>query len=144
MSKLLPPLRGQRDLLFNKRFLIGPEKNLILRNLEFGFRADWAPVMPPIEKAPRNFLPGAGAVSKARKRFLGEDQNGRMIAGVGWTRKMVKRFMKQKAYVMPCGAVPKNDDPWGRIIHNYSYPQKHWSSINSALTNTSVKYITFK
>ena len=46
--------------------------------------------------------------------------------------------------MVPCGAVPKGGDKFGRIIHNYSYPHKKSLSVNSALTNTSVEYITFK
>ena len=67
-----------------------------------------------------------------------------MLGGVGWTRKKVEDFLKRKVHVIPCGAVPKEGDPAGRIIHNYSYPQKKTNSINSALINTSVEYITFK
>ena len=82
---------------------------------------------------------------KARARFTGEVKKGRMIGGVGWSREKVEKFLGRKVYVIPCGAVPKNNDPCGRIIHDYSYPKKNYStSINTALTNTSVEYITFK
>ena len=67
-----------------------------------------------------------------------------MLGGVGWTRKRVENFLGKKVYVIPCGAVPKNGDKNGRIIHNYSYPHKSALSVNSALTNTSTEYITFK
>ena len=67
-----------------------------------------------------------------------------MLGGVGWSRKDVEKFLGQRVYVIPCGAVPKNDDPFGRIIHNYSYPSAKHDSVNSALVNTSVKYISFK
>ena len=53
-------------------------------------------------------------------------------------------FLGSQFYTIPCGAVPKNNDPAGRIIHNYSYPSPDFLSINAALTNTSVSYITFK
>ena len=144
MSHLLPPFRGERDLEINKRFLRGPDKNIILHNLQFGFRADWAPVMPPNNSIPPNFLKGEEAIKKARDRFVKEVQKGRMLGGVGWSLRKVKEFLKRDVYVIPCGAVPKNDDPFGRIIHNYSHPDKFSDSINAALTNTSVKYITFK
>ena len=39
-------------------------------------------------------------------------------------------------------AVPKNEDPFG--IHNYSYPSAEYDSVNSALENKAVKYLTFK
>ena len=64
--------------------------------------------------------------------------------GVGWSRKNVEKFLKRKIYVIPCGAVEKDGDPWGRIIHNFSHPTKKFNSINSALTDTSVEYISFK
>ena len=75
---------------------------------------------------------------------MGEVRKGRMLGGVGWSLEKVKKFLKRDVYVISCGAVPKNDDPFGRIIHNYSHPDKVSGSINSALTNTSVKYNTFK
>ena len=37
----------------------------------------------------------------------------------------------------------KNQDPFGRIIHDYSSPSPNKNSVNSALINTSVKYISF-
>ena len=144
LSHLLPLFRNKRDLSVNKKFLIGPNKNLILNNLEFGFRAEWAPVIPPANSNPHNFFKGKLAVEKARARFEQEMRKGRMLGGSGWSLKRVERFLKQKAHVIPCGAVPKKNDPCGRIIHNYSYPNKHYNSVNSVLTNTSVEYITFK
>ena len=126
-------------------FLIGPDKNIILKNLQYGFRADWTPVMPPPPTLiPRNFFGNSTALKKARARFVGEVSKGRMLGGVGWSLEKVKKILKREVYVIPCGAVPKNDDPFGRIIHDYSHPHKVSNSINSALTNTSVKYITFK
>ena len=55
LSHLLPPFRGERDLAINKNFLIGPDAEIILDNLQYGFRADWAPVMPPKNAIPANF-----------------------------------------------------------------------------------------
>ena len=66
-----------------------------------------------------------------------------MIGGLGWTREVVKKFLGRSFYVIPCGAVPKNGDPLGRIIHDYSYPSKNRGSVNSALVNTSIEYISF-
>ena len=130
--------------MINERFLIGPDKNEILKNLQFGFRAHWAPQLPPTSSKPHNFLKGKIALRKARRRFEAEVKKGRMLGGRGWSQKKVEQFLKCKVHVIPCGAVPKNDDPYGRIIHNYSHPNKHVGSINSALTHTSVSYITFK
>ena len=131
-------------MLINKLFLRTQEKNLILKNLQFGFRADWAPVMPPVGATPVNFLRGTEAIKKARARFTSEVEKGRMLGGVGWTREKVENFLKRKVYVVPCGAVPKNGEKNARIIHNYSHLHKNALSVNSALTNTSVEYITFK
>ena len=47
-----------------------------------------------------------------------------MLGGVGWTRAKIEDFLKRKVYVVPGGAVPKDGDKNGRIIHNYSYPHK--------------------
>ena len=100
--------------------------------------------MPCPNTSPCNFLGRGEAVRKARARFTEEVKKGRMLGGVGWTRIKVENFLKRRAHAIPCGAVPKDGDPCGRIIHNYSYPQKTSDSVNSALTNTSVEYITFK
>ena len=67
-----------------------------------------------------------------------------MLGGVGWSSKHIKQFLGREFYTTPCGAVPKNNDPAGRIIHNYSYPSRKAGSVNAALLNTSVEYISFK
>ena len=67
-----------------------------------------------------------------------------MLGGVGWSKNVVEKFLGRHVYVIPCGAVPKNDDPFGRIIHNYSHPSAKHNSVNSALINTSVRYMSFK
>ena len=66
-----------------------------------------------------------------------------MIGGPGWSRSDVHRFLKRNFYVIPCGAVPKGSDPYGRIIHDYSYAPKNSFSLNSALMENSVQYISF-
>ena len=67
-----------------------------------------------------------------------------MLGGVGWTRKIVENFLGTKVYTIPCGSVPKGDDPHGRIIHDDSYPRKKGQYINAALLENSVYYISFK
>ena len=67
-----------------------------------------------------------------------------MIGGYGWSAEHVGRFLDKQFYTIPCGAVPKNNDPDGRIIHNYSYPSAKSGSVNAALINTSVAYISFQ
>lgn len=66
-----------------------------------------------------------------------------MIGGVGWTRNAVEQFLGKKLYTIPCGAVSKNNDPLGRIIHDFSFPSKTKNSVNSAFVDTSVEYISF-
>ena len=144
LSQILPSYRGPRDLEINDKFLVGPNKGKILYNLQFGFRADWAPSMPPAFPTPPNFFNSPEAIAKCRARFDAEIRAGRMLGGVGWSAKDIRNFLGRSFYTTPCGAVPKNNDPAGRIIHNYSYPSKTSGSVNAALINTSVAYISFK
>ena len=55
----------------------------------------------------------------------------------------MRKFLGTDFYVTPCGAVPKGDDPHGRIIHDYSYAPPGCESLNACLQNTSVTYISF-
>ena len=144
LANVLPSYRSPRDLAVNNGFLIGPNKDIILYNLQFGFRADWAPELPPTISSPPNFFKTKAAIDKCRARFDAEIRKGRMVGGVGWTAKHIKHFLGKQFYTIPCGAVPKNNDPEGRIIHNYSYPSAKIGSVNSALINTSVSYISFR
>ena len=89
LSHLLSPFRSKQELTINKHFFKAKEKNLILKNLQFGFRAEWTPVMPPVGATPVNFLRGSDAIRKARARFKNEIEKGRMLGGVGWTRERV-------------------------------------------------------
>ena len=82
-------------MTINKHFLKTQDKNLILKNLQFGFRADWAQVMPAVGATPVNFLIGPDAIEKARKRFKNEVEKGRMLGGVGWTRERVENFLER-------------------------------------------------
>ena len=144
LSDLLPTFRTEVELKINDLFLIPPDKFEILGWLKCGFRADWAAKMPKIISHAPNFLKSAAALAAARKRLCSEVSKGRIVGGQGWTRKVVQDFLGQNFYVTPCGAVPKNDNSVGRIIHNYSYPSPRAHSVNSALLDTSVSYISFK
>ena len=55
---------------------------------------------------------------KGRKRFKTELLKGRMLGGPGWTAPDVKKNLELDFHVS--GAVPKGDDPYGWIIHDYS------------------------
>ena len=99
-------------------FLITPAKFEILGWLKCGFRADWAAEMPAIFAKAPNFLKTPAALAACRKRLRSEVKKGRMLGGRGWTAAAVEKFLQKKFYDTPCGAVPKNDVPVGRIIHN--------------------------
>lgn len=66
-----------------------------------------------------------------------------MIGGPGWTPDATRWFLGREFYITPCGAVPKGDNPHGRIVHNYSH-KYDGISLNEALVDNSVSYISFK
>ena len=80
---------------------------------------------------------------KCRERFEKEIKLGRMIGGCGWSAERVHNFLGKEFYVIPCGAVPKGDDPHCRIIHDFSFAADGVNSINTALLDNSVQYISF-
>ena len=43
-----------------------------------------------------------------------------MLGGAGWTREEVTKILGESFYVMPCGAVPKNGDPFGKVIPEFA------------------------
>ena len=45
-------------------------------------------------------------------------------------------------YGVPSGAVEKNGDPYGRVIHDYGYYIRGSYSVNAAHSSTSVTYMT--
>ena len=110
--------------------------------LAHGLRGDWG-TLPTPGVPVRNFLKTPAAISKCRERFKSEVLLGRMLGGPGWTSGIVADFLSSPFYTIPCGAVPKGDDPCGRIIHNYSHGYAG-RSINDALIDNSVQYISFK
>ena len=56
----------------------------------------------------------------------------------------MEEFLGSNVYTIPCGSVPKGDDPHGRIIHDYSYAIMGSQSINEVLLDNSVQYISFR
>ena len=69
---------------------------------------------------------------------------GKMIGGPGWTADMVRKFFGgRNFYGIPCGAVEKDGDPVGRIVHDYGHYKRGSYSINAAHSSTSVEYLTF-
>ena len=67
-----------------------------------------------------------------------------MLGGEGWSAHDIRKFLSRPFYTIPCGAVPKGNDPLGRIVHDYSFPSSDFGSVNSALQNTTVEYISFR
>ena len=127
----------------NKEFLIdAPSKRSVLRMLANGLRGDWGELPKPGIPV-TNFLKTEEAVKKCRRRFINEITKGRMLGGPGWSAETVSRFLGSTFYYTPCGAVPKRDDPYGRIIHNYSH-QFDGVSLNDCLIDNSTEYISFK
>ena len=117
-----------------------PTKSSVLHMLAYGLRGDWGPELPPPNRPAANYL--GAALANCRRRFIKEIQAGRMIGGPGWTRNHVRWFLNSDFFVTPCGAVPKDGDPFGRIVHNYSH-EFDGLSLNAALLDNSVSYISF-
>ena len=111
--------------------------------LAYGLTGEWGPVLPPPGRPATNYLKTPAAHAKCRRRFQAEVRAGRMIGGPGWCPDRVRWFLDSEFYITPCGAVPKGDDPHGRIVHNYSH-EFDGISLNSALLDNSVEYISFK
>ena len=111
--------------------------------LAYGLQGEWGPTFPPPNRPAANYLGTTAARRKCRLRFQSEVTAGRMIGGPGWTADAVRWFLNGDFFITPCGAVPKGDDPHGRIIHNYSH-EFEGISLNSVLLDNSVQYISFK
>ena len=80
-----------------------------------------------------------------RAKMKKEVCEGRMLGGPGWTAETVRNFFGgNNFWGIPCGAVEKNEDPLGRIIHDYGYYPRDSYSVNAAHSSTSVKYLSFK
>ena len=92
----------------------------------------------------RNYFSEEGVEQKCRTRFFKEIKKGRMLGGPNWCKRDVEEFLGTCVYTIPCGSVPKGDDPHGRIIHDYSYAANNTHSINSSLIENSVQYISFQ
>ena len=79
---------------------------------------------------------------KFRNAMCKEILAGRMIGGVGWSSLVVRNFFGGRDfYGNPSGAVLKDGDPSGRIVHDYGYHPKDSYSINFIHSCTSVKYL---
>ena len=66
-----------------------------------------------------------------------------MVGGPGWTAMAIRWFLDWDFFITPCGALPKGDDPHGRIVYNYSHEFDD-ISLKSVLLDNSVLYISFK
>ena len=143
LYKHLPTYRNPFQLCVNSiMFQHSPEKDELLSILRCGFSGNYSTL--PLPWGPIKNYFSSDVIAKARTRFQSETQKGRMIGGPGWSRTVVRDFLGCDFYVIPCGAVPKGDDPHGCIIHYYSYAPDGIHSINNALIDNSVNYISFK
>ena len=134
LSHLIAPFRSRRDILIYTMFLLGPNNEKNLRYIQYCFRGDLAPVMPTQKLIPSFFYYNA-AVHKCWTRFfIRGEKRYRVVLND------VKKFFGQRMYVIPCGAVAKNDDPNHKIIQNYSYPSKKSGSINVVSQHVYVVY----
>ena len=111
--------------------------------LAYGLTGERGPKLPPPGRPAANYLKTPTARNKCRRRFQLEVRAGRMIGGPGWTPALVRWFLNSNFYLTPCGAVQKGEDPHGRIVHNYSH-EFDGVSLNSALIDNSVEYISFR
>ena len=55
----------------------------------------------------------------------------------------MKEFQKFEFYIIPSGAVPKESDPHGLIIHDYSFSYEGESLLTISPLENSVAYISF-
>ena len=144
MHRVLPNYRPPELLKTINAFLLPhPSKPAVLRMLANGLQGNWDSHFPQPNLPARNYLGSPAARQKCRNRFKNEVLAGRMIGGPGWTRAVVHWFLDGDFYITPCGAVPKGEDPYGRIVHNYSL-QFNGLSLNEVLKDNSVSYISFR
>ena len=144
IHRVLPLFRSPAQLSLNRAFLLPhPTKTAVLEMLAYGLQGEWGATFPPPNRPAANYLGTDDARQKCRLRFQSEVAAGRMIGGPGWTADAVHWFLNGDFFITPCGAVPKGDDPHGRIVHNYSH-EFEGISINSVLLDNSVQYISFK
>ena len=144
IHRVLPLFRSPAQLSLNRAFLLPhPTKPAVLEMLAYGLQGEWGATFPPPNRPAANYLGTADARQKCRLRFQSEVAAGRMIGGPGWTADAVHWFLDGDFFITPCGAVPKGDDPHGRIVHNYSH-EFDGISLNSVLLDNSVQYISFK
>ena len=104
--------------------------------LAYGLRGDKGPELLPLNYPAANYF--GAARRNCRLRFEKEVRAGRMTGGPGWTRERVHWFLNGDFFITPCGAVPKDGDPFGRIVHNYSH-EFDGLSLNTALLDNSVR-----
>ena len=116
-----------------------------LKVLEFEFRADWATSMPPSTKPlPPPIALYLVSILELMLNFR------RRKKGDCWGRfTLIEKRYRESFGGVGCtlflvGLYQKNDYSFWRIIHKYSYPSTNHGSVNSALMNTSVKYMSFE
>ena len=83
-----------------------------------GLRGDGGSL--PTEGVPvTNFLKCPAARIKCCDRLKSEVEKGRMVGGPGWSAETMRSFLRAPFFCTPCGAIPRKDDPYGRLIYNH-------------------------
>ena len=99
-------------------------KNHILAEFATGFVSHFEYDTPEAWGSVTNYSPLTSTVGGQKLRAAMRKQvlEGRMIGGIGWTSRHVRDFFGgANFYGIPCGAVMKDSDPLGRIVHDYGY-----------------------
>ena len=109
-----------------------------------GFRSVFEYKLPPPWGHVKNYpvLLTTNGQTRFRNAMAEQVRAGKMLGGPGWTAAKIRRFFGGRGfYGIPSGAVPKGDNPLGRIVHDYGYYKRGSYSINAAHSNTSVTYM---
>ena len=120
-------------------------KEHVLCELATGFVSHFGYPPPEPWGSVKNYMPMTTqqGVVRLRKAMSEQIRNGKMIGGLGWTAEHVREFFGgSDFYGIPCGAVAKDGDPMGRVVHDYGYYPEGSYSVNATHSCTSVKYLT--
>ena len=139
-----PLFRSPTQLQQLDKFFVEHRSNeSVLKSLATGFRSEFEYPHPPAWGHVHNYLPLQSFTGSHRLREVFRKQvlEGRMIGGPGWTCQRVTSFFDDRQwYGIPCGAVEKDGDPLGRVVHDYGFFKRGSYSINAAHDNTRVRY----
>ena len=139
--------RSPKELHDINAFLIAdPIKDHVMAGFATGFVAHFEYPLPSPWGSVRNYPSLTCELGKLkfseemRKQVIA----GKMIGGPGWSAQDVRSFLGCDFYGIPCHAVEKNGDPYGRIVHDYGYHKRRSYSINASHSCTTVTYTSFR